>query len=147
MDQSTGMPFNRNWSPWGLAAIIPRRNSPHWFSETNLFPESASASLHCTSSTGICCRLFDPSWNLEASFGKLRSVWKVRSASPDQFDGEFNSGMAQAYAMPWDVMQLSLAQALTISCQFCGVEIAPSEPRDTYGSSFVIKDVAKFNHD
>ena len=48
---------------------------------------------------------------------------------------------------PWDVMQLSPAQALTISCQSCGVQIAPSELRDTYGRSFVIKELAKFNHD
>ena len=29
----------------------------------------------------------------------------------------------------------------------CGVQIAPSELRDTYGRSFVIKDPAKINHD
>ena len=48
---------------------------------------------------------------------------------------------------PWDVMQLSPAQALTISYQSCGVQIAPSELRDTYGRSFVIKELAKFNQD
>ena len=47
----------------------------------------------------------------------------------------------------WDVMQLSPAQALTISCQSCGVQIAQSELRDTYGRSFVIKELAKFNQD
>ena len=48
---------------------------------------------------------------------------------------------------PWDVMQLNPAEALTISCQSCGVQIAPSELRNTYGRSFVIKELAKFNQD
>ena len=48
---------------------------------------------------------------------------------------------------PWDVMQLSPAQALTISCQSCGVQIASSDLRDTYGQSFVIKNLDKINHD
>ena len=44
-------------------------------------------------------------------------------------------------------MQLNPAEALTISCQSCGVQIAPSELRNTYGGSFVIKELAKFNQD
>ena len=68
---------------------------------------------------------------------------------PAQFDGDFNAEKEWHKHMPtpWDVMQLSPAQALTISCQSCGVQIAPSELRDTYGRSFVIKDLAKINHD
>ena len=84
-----------------------------------------------------------------SSFGQTKIRLEVCSASPDQFDGDFNTEKEWHKHMPtpWDVMQLGPAQALTISCQSCGVQIAPSELRDTYGSSFVIKDLAKFNHD
>ena len=47
----------------------------------------------------------------------------------------------------WDVMQLSPAQALTLSCQSCGVQISSSDLRDTYGRSFVVKPLDKINHD
>ena len=87
--------------------------------------------------------------NLGSSFGQTKIRLEVRSASPEQFDGDFNAEKEWHKHMPtpWDVMQLSPAQALTISCQSCGVQIAPSELRDTYGRSFVIKDLAKINHD
>ena len=95
--------------------------------------------------------LFDAttSSNLAASFGQTKIRLEVRSASPEQFDGDFNTEKEWHKHMPtpWDVMQLSPAQALTISCQSCGVQIAPSELRDTYGRSFVIKELAKFNQD
>ena len=73
--------------------------------------------------------------NLAASFGQTKIRLEIRSASPDQFDGDFNTEKEwhQHMPTPWDVMQLSPAQALTISCQSCGVQIAPSELRDTYG--------------
>ena len=50
-------------------------------------------------------------------------------ANPTQFDGDFNAEKEwyKHMSTPWDVMQLSPAQALTISCQSCGVEIAPSD--------------------
>ena len=41
-------------------------------------------------------------------------------------------------------MSCNPAEALTISCQFCGVQISPNELRTTYGRSFVIKELAKF---
>ena len=44
----------------------------------------------------------------------------------------------------WD-MQLSPAQALTLSCQSCGVQISSSDLRDTYGRSFVVKPLDKIN--
>ena len=95
--------------------------------------------------------LFDAttSSNLGSSFGQTKIRLEVRSANPDQYDGDFNAEKEWHKHMPtpWDVMQLSPAQALTISCQSCGVQIAPSELRDTYGRSFVIKDLAKINHD
>ena len=94
--------------------------------------------------------LFDAttSSNLAASFGQTKIRLEVRSASPDQFDGDFNTEKEWHKHMPtpWDVMQLSPAQALTISCH-CGVQIASTELRDTYGRCFVIKELAKFNHD
>ena len=76
-------------------------------------------------------------------------VREVRSASPEQYEGDFNVEKEWHKHMPtpWDVMQLSPAQALTISCQSCGVQIASSDLRDTYGHSFVIKKLDKINHD
>ena len=95
--------------------------------------------------------LFDAttSSNLAASFGQTKIRLEVRSASPEQFGGDFNTEKEwhQHMPTPWDVMQLNPAQALTISCQSCGVQIAPSELRNTYGRSFVIKELAKFNQD
>ena len=95
--------------------------------------------------------LFDAtaSSNLAASFGQIKIRLEVRSASPEQYDGDFNTEKEwhQHMPTPWDVMQLNPAQALTISCQSCGVQIAPSELRDTYGRSFVIKDLAKIDND
>ena len=44
-------------------------------------------------------------------------------------------------------MQLSPAQALTISCQSCGVQIASGDLRDTYGRSFVVKSLDKIERE
>ena len=95
--------------------------------------------------------LFDAttSSNLAASFGQTKIRLEVRSASPEQYAGDFNAEKEwhQHMPTPWDVMQLNPAEALTISCQSCGVQIAPSELRNTCGRSFVIKELAKFNQD
>ena len=66
-----------------------------------------------------------------------------------EYEGDFNGEKEwhQHMPTPWDVMQLSPAQALTISCQSCGVQIASSDLRDTYDQSFVIKNLDKINHD
>ena len=87
--------------------------------------------------------------NLGSSFGQTKVRLEVRSASPEQYEGDFNAEKEWHKHMPtpWDVMQLSPAQALTISCQSCGVQIASSDLRDTYGQSFVIKNLDKINHD
>ena len=86
--------------------------------------------------------------NLGSSFGQTKVRLEVRSASPEQYGGDFNAEKEWHKHMPtpWDVMQLSPAQALTISCQSCGVQIS-SDLRDTYGQSFVIKNLDKINHD
>ena len=95
--------------------------------------------------------LFDAttSSNLAASFGQTKIRLEVRSASPEQYAGDFNTEKEwhQHMPTPWDVMQLNPAEALTISSQSCGVQIAPNELRTTYGRSFVIKELAKFNQD
>ena len=80
--------------------------------------------------------------NLGSSFGQTKVRLEVRSASPEQYGGDFNAEKEWHKHMPtpWDVMQLSPAQALTISCQSCGVQIASSDLRDTYGQSFVISE-------
>ena len=87
--------------------------------------------------------------NLAASFGQTKIHLEVRSASPEQYAGDFNTEKEwhQHMPTPWDVMQLNPAEALTISYQSCGVQIAPNEMRTTYGRSFVIKELAKFNQD
>ena len=87
--------------------------------------------------------------NLGSSFGQTKVRLEVRSASPEQYGDDFNAEKEWHKHMPtpWDVMQLSPAQALTISCQSCGVQIASSDLRDTYGQSFVIKNLDKINHD
>ena len=86
---------------------------------------------------------------MAASFGQTKIRLEVRSASPEQYAGDFNTEKEwhQHMPTPWDVMQLNPAEALTISCQSCGVQIAPNELRTTYGRSFVMKELAKFNQD
>ena len=56
---------------------------------------------------------------LAASFGQTEIRLEVRSASP-QFDGDFNAEKEwqKRTPTPWDVMQLSPVQALTI----CGID-------------------------
>ena len=87
--------------------------------------------------------------NLGASFGQTKVRLEVRSASPEQYEGDFNTEKEwhQYMPTPWDVMQLSPAQALTISCQSCGVQIASGDLRDTYGRSFVVKSLDKVKRD
>ena len=87
--------------------------------------------------------------NLGASFGQTKVRLEVRSASPEQYEGDFNTEKEwhQYMPTPWDVMQLSPAQALTISCQSCGVQIASGDLRDTYGRSFVVKSLYKVKRD
>ena len=67
--------------------------------------------------------------NLAASFGQTKIRLEVRSASPEQQAGDFNTKKEwhQHMPTPWDVMQLNPAEAFTISCQSCGVQIAPNE--------------------
>ena len=95
--------------------------------------------------------LFDAttSSNLAASFGQTKIRLEVRSASPEQHAGDFNTEKEwhQHVPTPWDIYAANPAEALTISCQSCGVQIAPNELRTTYGRSFVIKKLAKFNQD
>ena len=59
--------------------------------------------------------------NLAASFGQTKIRLEVRSASPEQYAGDFNTEKEwhQHMPTPWDVMQLNPAEALTISCQSC----------------------------
>ena len=87
--------------------------------------------------------------NLGASFGQTKVRLEVRSASPEQYEGDFNTEKEwhQYMPTPWDVMQLSPAQALTISCKSCGVQIASGDLRDTYGRSFVVKSLDKIKRD
>ena len=86
--------------------------------------------------------------NLGASFGQTKVRLEVRSASPEQYEGDFNEKEWHKYMpTPWDVMQLCPAQALTISCQSCGVQIASGDLRDTYGRSFVVKSLDKIKRD
>ena len=87
--------------------------------------------------------------NLGASFGQTKVRLEVRSASLEQYKGDFNTEKEwhQCMPTPWDVRQLSPAQALTISCQSCGVQIASDDLRDTYGRSFVVKSLDKVKRD
>ena len=72
--------------------------------------------------------------NLGSSFGQTKVRLEVRSASPEQYGGDFNTEKEWHKYMPtqWDVMQLSPAKAFTLSCQSCGVQISSSDLRDTY---------------
>ena len=123
------MPFNRRQSLWGLPAMTPQKFS-------TLAGRTTLPRLQVQfCDTLLTQQVFDAttSSNLAASFGQTKIGLEVRSASPEQFDGDFNAEKWHKHVpTPWDVMQLSPAQALTISCQSCGVQIAPSD-RDTCG--------------
>ena len=87
--------------------------------------------------------------HLGSSFGQTKVRLEVRSASEKQYEGDFNTEKEWHKCMPtqWDVMQLSPAQALTLSCQSCGVQVSSGDLRDTYGRSFVVKPLDKINND
>ena len=58
--------------------------------------------------------------NLGSSFGQTKVRLEVRSASPEQYEGDFNAEKEWHKHMPtpWDVMQLSPAQAAKIQAGF-----------------------------
>ena len=128
-------------------------SSPHWFLRQVVPPCRASIEDLSTPLTrkAFTAGLFDATTtsNLGSSFGQTKVRLEVRSASPEQYEGDFNTEKEWHKYMPtqWDVMQLSPAQALTLSCQSCGVQVSSSDLRDTYGRSFVVKPLDKINND
>ena len=110
-------------------------------------PDLATPLTHSAFAAG----LFDPTatGNLGSSFGQTNIRMEIRSASKEQYNGDFNPEKEwhQHTPTPWDVMHLSPAQALTLSCQACGVQVSESELRETYGQSFVIKGLEKLHHE
>ena len=129
-------------------------SSPHWFFGQVVPPYRVSmfkTSLLHLRRKAFTAGLFDATTtsNLGSFFGQTKVRLEVRSASPEQYEGDFNAEKEWHKHMPtpWDVMQLNPAQALTISCQSCGVQISSSDLRDTYGRSFVVKNLDKIHHD
>lgn len=95
--------------------------------------------------------LFDAtaSANLGSAFGPTKVRLECRSANPAQFGYEFDPDKEWQQHTPtkWDVMTLSPAEALLLSSQACGVQIAMAAMRDTYGDAFVVKPLEKILHE
>ena len=71
----------------------------------------------------FAAELFDAttSSNLGSSFGQTKIRLELRSASPDQFDGDFNTEKEwyKHVPTPWDVMQLGASAYPLIPVLWC----------------------------
>jgi len=95
--------------------------------------------------------LFDvtTAFNIGSAFGQTKVRLEVKSATREQYQGDFSPEKEWHLHLPtpWDVMMLDPAKVLTLSSQACGVRVPPSELRETYGDAFVVKDLRKISQE
>ena len=84
--------------------------------------------------------------NLGSSFGQTKCVWKLGQPAQNNVEVILTQKRNGISICP-RLRDVLVQHKLSPSCQSCGVQIASGDLRDTYGQSFVIKNLDKIDHD